>query len=60
MSIKKAEIRLLFTNGKEAVISVEYEEGDERLEPLYYLGGVDTEKNAENNHCLRAGNRGKR
>jgi len=30
MAKKKVEIRLLFTNGKEAVLNVEYEEGDER------------------------------
>jgi hypothetical protein len=43
MALKKVEIRLLFTNGKEDVINVEYEEGDERLKPSYYLGGEDSE-----------------
>ncbi len=56
MALKKTEIRLLFTNGKEAVINVEYEEGDERLEPLYYLGGGETEKTVENK-VIQVGNR---
>ena len=56
MATRKAEIRLLFTNGKEAVINVEYEEGDERLQPIYYLGGADGENSIENK-VIQVGNR---
>ena len=56
MAIRKAEIRLLFTNGKEAVINVEYEEDDERLQPIYYLGGTDGENSIENK-VIQVGNR---
>jgi hypothetical protein len=57
MAKKKAEIRLLFTNGKEDVITVEYEEGDERLLPIYYLGGKDGEKNTVENKIIQVGNK---
>ena len=53
---KKVEIRLLFTNGKESVINVEYEEGDERLQPVYYLGGKDGEATVENK-VIQVGNK---
>ena len=56
MAKKKAEIRLLFTNGKEAVVNVEYEEGDERLQPIYYLGGKDGESTVENK-VIQVGNK---
>lgn len=56
MATKKTEIRLLFTNGKEAVVSVEYEEGDERLQPIYYLGGKNGESTVENK-VIEVGNK---
>jgi hypothetical protein len=56
MAKKKVEIRLLFTNGKEAVLNVEYEEGDERLQPVYYLGGKDGEAIVENK-VIQVGNK---
>ncbi len=57
MAIKKAEIRLLFTNGKEDVLTVEYEEGDERLQPSYYLGGAGKENSSIENKVIRVGNK---
>ena len=57
MTIRKAEIRLLFTNGKEAVINVEYEEGDERLQPIYYLGGSEKEDASIENKVILVGNK---
>ena len=57
MAIKKAEIRLLFTNGKEDVITVEYEESDERLQPIYYLGGTEKEDASIENKVIRVGNK---
>ena len=57
MAKKKAEVRLLFSNGKEDVITVEYEEGDERLKPIYYLGGEkDSEKTIEDK-IIEVGNK---
>ncbi|MBD3418453.1 hypothetical protein GF412_05750 [Candidatus Micrarchaeota archaeon] len=56
MATKKVEIRLLFTNGKEAVLNVEYEEGDERLQPVYYLGGAEGEATVENK-VIEVGNK---
>lgn len=53
---KKVEIRLLFTNGKEDVLTVEYDEGDERLKPTYYLGGGDKDEAAENK-IIQVGNK---
>lgn len=57
MPTKKAEIRLLFTNGKEDVITVEYEEGDERLQPIYYLGGKEQDDGAVENKVIQVGNK---
>ncbi len=58
MAIKKAEVRLLFTNGKEDVMTIEYEEGDDRLDPVYYLGGnkKDDGDNLENK-VIQIGNK---
>lgn len=56
MARKKAEIRLLFTNGKEDVLNVEYEEGDERLLPMYYLGGKEGDAAVENK-IIQVGNK---
>ena len=57
MPKKKAEIRLLFTNGKEDVITVEYEEGDERLQPIYYLGGAGKEDGTVENKVIQVGSK---
>ena len=57
MPKKKAEIRLLFTNGKEDVITVEYEEGDKRLEPIYYLGGKKNDDGTVENKVIQVGNK---
>lgn len=57
MPKKKAEIRLLFTNGKEDVITIEYEEGDERLDPIYYLGGEKKENTNIENKVIQVGNK---
>ena len=57
MSKKKAEISLLFTNGKEDVITVEYEENDERLQPIYYLGGSEKEDDSIENKVILVGNK---
>ena len=57
MPKKKAEIRLLFTNGKEDVITVEYEEGDERLQPIYYLGGKEQDDGVVENKVVQVGNK---
>ncbi|PIE34363.1 hypothetical protein CSA56_08250 [candidate division KSB3 bacterium] len=57
MAIKKAEVRLLFTNGKEDVLTVEYEEGDERLQPSYYLGGAGKENSNIENKVIQVGNK---
>lgn len=57
MAKKKAEVRLLFTNGKEDVLTVEYEEGDERLQPIYYLGGSEKEDTSIENKVIRLGNK---
>ncbi len=57
MAIKKAEIRLLFTNGKEDVITVEYDEEDERLQPSYYLGGTGNKDTSIENKVIRVGNK---
>lgn len=57
MPIKKAEVRLLFTNGKEDVITIEYEEGDERLQPIYYLGGKDQDDGTVENKVIQVGNK---
>lgn len=57
MAKKKAEVRLLFTNGKEDVLTVEYEEGDERLQPIYYLGGSEKEDSSIENKVIRLGNK---
>jgi hypothetical protein len=57
MAKKKAEVRLLFTNGKEDVLTVEYEEGDERLQPMYYLGGSEKEDASIENKVIRLGNK---
>ncbi|MCP4400170.1 MAG: hypothetical protein GY801_23040 [bacterium] len=57
MSKKKVEIRLLFTNGKEDVITVEYEEGDERLQPSFYLGGEGREDTSIEHKVLQIGNK---
>lgn len=56
MAKKNVEIRLLFTNGKETVLNVEYEEGDKRLQPVYYLGGKDGEDTVENK-VIQVGNK---
>lgn len=55
--MKKAEVRLLFSNGKEDVITVEYEEGDERLQPSYYLGGLEKDDTAIESKIIRIGNK---
>ena len=57
MVMKKAEVRLLFSNGKEDVITVEYEEGDERLQPSYYLGGLEKDEAAIESKIIRIGNK---
>ena len=57
MPTKKAEIRLLFTNGKEDVMTVEYEEGDERLQPIYYLGGKEQDDSTVENKVIQVGNK---
>ncbi len=57
MPKKKAEVRLLFTNGKEDVITIAYEEGDERLQPLYYLGGTEKEDTSIENKVIQVGNK---
>ncbi len=57
MPTKKAEVRLLFTNGKEAVFTVEYEEGDERLKPIYYLGGEEKETPSIEHKVIQVGNK---
>jgi hypothetical protein len=54
---KKAEIRLLFTNGKEDVITVEYAEDDERLKPIYYLGGEEKESASIEHKVIQVGNK---
>ena len=57
MPKKKVEIRLLFTNGKEDVITVECEEGDERLQPSFYLGGEGKEDASIEHRVLQIGNK---
>ncbi|GAK53682.1 hypothetical protein U14_04953 [Candidatus Moduliflexus flocculans] len=57
MATKKAEVRLLFSNGKEDVITVEYDEGDERLQPSYYLGGSEKDEAAIESKIIRIGNK---
>ena len=57
MALKKAEVRLLFSNGKEDVMTVEYEEGDERLQPVYYLGGAEKEEASIESKIIRIGNK---
>ncbi|MBD3326238.1 hypothetical protein GF339_16745 [candidate division KSB3 bacterium] len=57
MPKKKAEVRLLFTNGKEAVFTIEYEEGDARLQPIYYLGGEEKETSSIENKVIQVGNK---
>ena len=57
MATKKVEIRLLFTNSKEDVLTVEYEEGDERLTPTYYLGGKPEDDGSVENKVIVVGNK---
>lgn len=57
MAIKKAEVRLLFSNGKEDVITVAHEEGDERLQASYYLGGTEKDDAAIESKIIRIGNK---
>ncbi len=57
MSKKKAEVPLLFSNGKEDVITVEHDEGDERLRPAYYLGGTDKDDATIENKIIQVGNK---
>ncbi len=47
----------MFTNGKEDVITVEYEEGDERLLPIYYLGGETKENSNIEHKVIQVGNK---
>ncbi|PID60201.1 hypothetical protein CSB45_00655 [candidate division KSB3 bacterium] len=57
MPKRKVEIRLLFSNGKEDVFTIEAEDGDERLEPSFYLGAEGKEASNIEHQVIRVGNK---